>query len=99
MASATASVLTPNPTSPAWSIYVDNQVINFTIMYGGIDSVPLYLIDGSTHQFLSQMGIFGANAGATGVTLIVMFIFTDRKKFRTPLFLVNSLSVFFQLLV
>lgn len=95
MASATASIPTPNTASPVWSIYVDDQTINFTNMYGGIDLVPLYLINGSTYQFLTEMGIFGAITGATGVTLIVMFMFVDRKKLRSPLFIVNALNVFF----
>lgn len=98
MASTVDSIPMPNPTSPAWNIYVDNQMINFTNLTGGIDTVPLNLIDAAERGIITRIGIFGVEIGATGVTLIVMFIFANRQKLRSPLFLVNSFSLLFHLM-
>ena len=98
MTSTVPEIPAPNPTSAAWSIYIDNQNINLTNLTGGIDEGPLSFLNEDIYQLTTQQAMFGVMVGATGVTLIVMLIFANRKKLRSPLFIINCLNLVVQLI-
>jgi pheromone alpha factor receptor len=84
---------TPNPTSPAWSEYIDNQSFNIT----GLNGKPLTLTFGEINHFyynyMCEMTIFGFTVGSTGILMIVLLVSTDRKKARRPIFILNFLCL------
>lgn len=98
MASPSVPIPTPNPTSAAWSIYVDNQDLNFTNLYGNLTTWPLPIINHELYLLITQEAIFGVQIGATGVALIVSFMFADSKRLRSPLFIVNTLNLLVSLI-
>ena len=90
MSSANSAAFpTPNPASPAWNIYLDNQPFNLTNLYGNETTLSLAIIDLFTKNILVQTGVYGSCFGATAVLMIVLLVLCDRKKIRKPLFLVN----------
>jgi len=93
MSSASILVPAPNPTSAAWSIFVDNQNLNFTDLDGNITALPLVVINDELYLLITQDAVFGMTIGATGISLLVSFMFADAKKLRSPLFIVNSLKL------
>lgn len=55
--------------------------------------MPLPFINGEMYQLLTEEVIFGVMVGTGAVTLIVMLMFANRQKLRSPLFIVNCLNL------
>lgn len=98
MASPSVPIPTPDPTSAAWSVYVDNQDLNFTNLYGNITTWPLPIINHELYLLITQEAVFGVQIGATGVALLVSFMFSDSRKLRSPLFIANTLNLLVSLI-
>src|SRR5271154_668645 len=93
---SSTSIPSPNPSSPAWSIYLDNQSFNLTTLDGSETTLNLSIVNAQTYQIGLVNAIYGITIGATAVTLIVVFIFADATKMRKPLFILNTLSLIIQ---
>src|SRR5271170_4750037 len=92
MMSTTATSLVPDPSSPAWSIYVDNQIFNLTAVNGQPVSLSLTEINDLALFGLREVALQSFTIGATGVTIIVLLIHWDSKKVRKPLYIINLLG-------
>lgn len=96
MSSIVSTIPTPNPTSSAWSVYIDNQGFNLTSLNGNETTISLSVIDSWTKVLIAQTALYGVSCGATGLLMIVLLVYTDKKKTRQPLFIVNFLSLLVQ---
>jgi hypothetical protein len=91
-------VPTPNPSSAAWSKYLDNQSFNLTGLNGSPVTFTLPEFNSWIRSIASLTSLVGFTIGATGITTIVLLIYIDPKKVRKPLFIVNLLAVTLQCL-
>jgi Fungal pheromone mating factor STE2 GPCR len=89
--SSTVSAFTPapDPTSAAWSTWVDNQ--NFTLvgLNGTTTTFSMPLLNASIWYWVSQAAFYSFSIGATGVMIFVLLILTGIKKAQQPLFIIN----------
>ena len=92
--SASSAIPPPNPTSAAWSTYMDNQNLNVPTLYGNTTSLPLAAINQEIYLFKTREAVYGMEIGATRVTLLVILIFADSKKLRSPLSSIFSTSLY-----
>jgi pheromone alpha factor receptor len=90
--SATA-VPTPNPTSAAWSVFLDTQSFNVT----GLDGTPttLSLVDIDLYVYMMVVAgvVYGFCVGFVGMQIIVLVMLTDAKKMRRPIIVLNLVSL------
>ena len=89
---------TPNPTSPAWSEYVDNQSFNLTGFNGKTITITLGQVNHIYYRFMCSVVTYGFVVGFTGMLMIVLLILADRKKIRRPIFILNFLCLLLQCL-
>lgn len=97
MSSTIIPIPTPDPTSAAWNEYIDNQSFNLTGLDGTEVTIPLSALNYMIYVNLAGIAMNGVVIGATGVTMIVLLIFGNRKKARMPLYIINFLSLILQL--
>jgi pheromone alpha factor receptor len=91
--SATA-VPTPNPTSAAWSAFLDSQSFNVTGLDGTPTTLSLVDIDSYVHIIVVAGVICGFCLGFVGMQIIVLVMLTDAKKIRRPIIVLNLVSLF-----
>lgn len=93
--SATSAIPTPNPTSPAWSIYIDTQNVSLIGPDGSIQNFTLGQLDDQIYFTLELVASYAFAIGVTGILMIVLLVQLDRKKARRPIFILNFLALFF----
>jgi pheromone alpha factor receptor len=90
--SATA-IPTPDPTSAAWSEFLDSQPFNLT----GLDGTPqtLSLADVSAYNYAIAVGgvTNGFMVGFGAMLVIVLILLTDSKKLSRPIIVLNIISL------
>jgi pheromone alpha factor receptor len=93
MSGTVAATPSPDPTSAAWNIYLDNQNFNVT----GLDGTPTTLNLGDIRVFLhgtaTQSIVYGFGVGFCSMLAIVLILLTDSKKLRKPIYILNILSL------
>ena len=90
------AIPTPDPNLAAWNIYVDNQNFNVTSLTGEPTTLSLADINSFTKFLLVQTSIYGVSVGTTGIMMIVLLVYCDKKKARKPIFIVNFLGLLCQ---
>jgi len=92
--SATSIIPTPDPTSVAWSLYIDSQSFNLTNVKGEAMTLSLDRLNNyfyaSTVQAIFQAFILGFGA----MLFIVLIALTHRERRRQPIYLLNLISLF-----
>jgi len=89
--------ITHDPSSPAWSYYLDNtQSVNLTTLNGSTVTLSLSALNQENYISLVSTLLYGFSLGATFITIIVQFIYWDSKKSKRPLFIVNFLALILQ---
>ena len=91
--SATSGIPTPDPTSPAWSEYVDNQSFNLTSLSG--QPVTLSLFEVNDYLYTQTVAaIFQAFILGFGAMLfIVLIALTHGERRHQPIYLLNLASL------
>jgi pheromone alpha factor receptor len=91
--SATAAIPSPNPTSAAYSEYIDSQSFNVT----SIDGTPLTVSFDELNSFINsvatQQAVYAFGVGFCGMLTVVLLLLTDRKKLRRPIYILNLTSL------
>ena len=92
--STTTAIPSPNPTSAAWNIYIDNQSFNVT----GLDGTPTTITFADLNLWAygrsAQEAITGFGIGFVSMLFIVLLLVTPAAKIRKPIFLLNLVSMF-----
>jgi len=88
-----SAIPTPNPTSAAWSTYLDNQNFNVT----GLGGTPVTLNLGQIRTYIyyevSSAIVYGFSVGFCAMVIIVLLLLTDSKKLRRPIYILNMVSL------
>ena len=95
MSNTATSIPTPNPTSAAWSIYLDSQSFNLTGIDGSTVTLSLAEINGFTHFLLAEQAVQGFIIGVSSLLIIILLLLTTAKKARRLIFILNFLSLVF----
>jgi pheromone alpha factor receptor len=93
MASA-SPILTPDPKSAAWSIYVTQQTFEITGLAGAPVTLSINDIDEQIHFVSAQATVYGFSLGFTAMLFLVMIPMTQRRQQRTPTFILNLITLF-----
>src|SRR5271154_2565002 len=89
--------ITHDPSSPAWSYYLDNtQSFNLTTLNGGTLNLSLIDVDEEIYYKLVANLFYGFSIGAIFITVIVQIMYWDFKKSKKPLFIINFVALIFQ---
>jgi pheromone alpha factor receptor len=88
------SVPTPDPLSPDWSIYLDNQPFNLTALDGTQITLTLTDVNNAMYWIIAQTAGYAFTLGFSGMLLIVLGLLTTREKAKRPIFILNVLSLF-----
>jgi hypothetical protein len=82
-----------NPTSAAWSEYVDSQSFNVT----GVDGSPLPLTVDEITDFVKSLtksqAVYGFSLGFCAMLTIVLLLLGDSKKLRRPIYILNLVTL------
>jgi len=82
-----------NPTSVAWSEYVDSQTFNVT----GVDGSPMPLTVDEITSFVKsltrQQAVYGFSLGFCAMLTIVLLLLGDSKKLRRPIYVLNLVTL------
>ena len=93
--STPTTIPTPNPTSAAWSIYIDSQPFNLTALDGSTVTISLSEVNAFIYYILAEQSVQGFIIGISSLLIIVLLLLTTAKKARRLIFIFNFLSVFF----
>ena len=95
MSATNSAAPTPDPDSPAWSIFLDSQSFNVI----GLDGTPTTLtfdeFNAWIYEIGAEAGVAGFALGFASMLLIILFIVTPAAKIRKPIFLLNVAGLFF----
>lgn len=84
---------TPDPLSPAWNIYLDNQSFNLTSLDGTPITLSLTEVNDAMYWIIAQTAGYAFTIGFSGMLLIVLGLLTTREKAKRPIFILNVLSL------
>jgi pheromone alpha factor receptor len=87
------SVPTPDPLSPEWSIYLDNQPFNLTALDGSQITLTLTTVNDAMYFIIAQTAGYAFTIGFSGMLLIILGLLTTREKAKRPIFILNVLSL------
>jgi len=85
----------PNPKSPDWNNYIDNQNVTLIDAHGTPLNLSLSAIDDQIYYILQGIASYAFAIGVTGTLMIVLAMQIDRKKARRPIFILNFMALFF----
>lgn len=85
--------LTPDPTSAAWSEFVDSQPFNLTGLDGTPQTVSLAEVNALTYSTAAGGVSYGFMLGFGSMLVIVLILLTDSKKLRRPIIVLNIISL------
>jgi pheromone alpha factor receptor len=83
----------PDPMSPEWNIYLDNQSFNLTSLDGTPVTLTLTAVNDAMYFIIAQTAAYGFTIGFSGMLLIVLALLTTRDKAKRPIFILNVLSL------
>jgi pheromone alpha factor receptor len=92
MSASTSAIPSPDPNSPEWSLYLDNQTFNVT----GLDGSPTTLTFSGINAETYLVGVEAACAGfAIGFAsmLFIVLLLLAQSKVRKPIFCLNLASL------
>lgn len=94
MSESSSAIPSPNPTSPAWSFYVDNlQTFNLTNVYGNSTQFTVWDISQFNYFIMATITIQGFVLGFTSMLLILLTILTPFHKAKRPIFIINYIAL------
>jgi pheromone alpha factor receptor len=93
MSNTATSITTPNPTSAAWSNYLDSQSFNLTGLDGSPVTLSLADIDAFIHYLTAAIAVQGFIIGVSSLLIIILMLLTPTQKARRLIFIFNFLSL------
>src|SRR5271170_973743 len=94
MSATTSAIPSPDPNSPEWSIYLDNQSFNVTGLDGSPTTLSFPEINALTYLIGVEAACAGFAVGFVSMLFIVLLLVTPAAKIRKPIFLLNLTSLF-----
>ena len=94
MSATTSAIPSPDPNSPEWSIYLDNQSFNVTGLDGSPTTLSFPEINAETYLVGVEAACAGFAVGFVSMLFIVLLLVTPAAKIRKPIFLLNLTSLF-----
>jgi pheromone alpha factor receptor len=89
MSATSTAIPTPDPNSPVWNIYLDNQSFNLS----GLNGTPITLSMSNINDFYYEnavgVAVQGFTLGSVAMLLIVLLVVTPANKICKPIFLLN----------
>src|SRR5579862_2606090 len=85
---------TPDPTSPAWNIYVDGQSFNLTSLSGKPTTMTLPQLNAFIYSQRTSTLITAFVLGFGSMLFIILLALTKGERRRQPIYLLNLASLF-----